>query len=369
MSGASGGHGVLVAGVGVVAAAAGLLPTPVGAQMGSELEVERVAGATTSRVEFLGDGFYLMRAERTQGDDAWTDRVGVQLPGSLLALSGHVSLFVEDRPGRLGYGGAFELGQGVLALGGTVQRADQVAFTGGYVRLRGSDVDVGLGGGRTERDWVGHGVFYEKGTRFSVAVGGVAGPGYALQHLSATWHPPVRGTRPGAFFTAERRSEDAWFVEAFATDRADFGYMTSWGAYGMDQWPHTRTFEAVGDVMRYVRPSIMNQDRAAGMGIAGGRIERSGGATVTTVDARVFPVRIVRRLAGNPGWADSDPDGGYLRDQVLPSLMVGAFRNVEGGSATAVGQVRLPPFLVYAEADLGGGEPYLFIQYRVGAPD
>ena len=228
-------------------------------------------------MELLNGGLYTLRAERTQTDGAHTDRLGVRLPGSLLSLFGYLSLFLEDRPEEFAYGTNFELGSGLFAVGGSVER-DEDAFTGGYLKLRSADLELGLGGGRTAQDWIGHGAVYAKGASFSVAMGGVAGPGRALQHLAGTWHPATRGAGPGAMFASERRNGNDWFVEAFFTDRANFNHFASWGRYGLDQWPHEKTFEAVGDLMRYFRPPIMNQERTTGMGIVGGRYQVRGGA-------------------------------------------------------------------------------------------
>ena len=350
----------------VFVAAAGLLPSRGSAQLTGELEVERADGATTSRVELLNGGSYIVRAERTQADGVHTDRLGVQLPGSLLSLTGYLSLFLEDRAEQFTYGTNFELGRGLFAVGGSVERAED-AFTGGYLKLRGADLEVGLGGGRSAQDWIGHGAVYAKGTSFSVALGWVSGGDRALQHLAGTWHPATRGAAPGAMFAAERRNGNDWFAEALFTDRANFNHFASWGRYGLDQWPHEKTFEALGDLMRYFRPPIMNQERTTGMGIVGGRYQVRGGVGETTLEARLFPVRIFRRLAGEPA-AARPPQGRYFRDRVLTSLMVGAFHEVGSDAVTALAQLGLPPLLVYAEANLRGGDPYLLIQYRVGIP-
>jgi hypothetical protein len=341
----------------------GFLPVRASAQLTGELEVEHEDGATTSRVEVLNGGLYTLRAERTQNDGVHTDIVGVRLPGSMLSLTGYVSLFLEDRPEEFAYGTNFELGSGLIAVGGSVER-DEDAYTGGYLKLRGADLELGLGGGRTAQDWIGHGAVYARGRVFSVAVGGAAGPGRAFQHLAGTWHPVTRGAGPGAIFAAERRNGNDWFVEALLTDQANFNHFASWGRYGMDQWPHEKTFEAVGDPMRYFRPPIMNQERTTGMGTVGGRYRVRGGVGTTTIEARAFPVRIFRRLAEE--WAVAGPGGQrYVRDRVLTTVMVGAFHDIGSGTATALAQLGLPPLLIYAEVDLRGGDPYLLIQYRV----
>jgi len=338
------------------------------AQLAGELEVERKEGETTSRLELLNEGLYILRAERTQTDEAHTDLLGVRLPGSLLSLSGYLSLFLEDRPDKFAYGTNFELGSGLFAVGGSVER-DEDTFTGGYLKLHGADIELGFGGGRATQDWIGHGAVYVKGTGFSVAMGGVAGPGRAFQHLAGTWHPVTRGAGPGAMFSSERRSGNDWSVEVLFADRANFNHFASWGRYGLDQWPHEKTFEAVGDPMRYFRPPIMNQERTTGMGIVGGRYQVRGGVGETTIDARVFPVRIFRRLAGEPAVAGGrTQQQRYVRDRVLTSLVVGAFHDVGSDTATTLAQLELPPILVYAEVDLRVDDPYLLIQYRVGIP-
>ena len=346
-------------------AVAGLLPVRASAQLAGELEIERKEGATISRLELLNGGLYTLRAERTQTDGVHTDLVGVRIPGSLVSLTGYLSLFLENRPEEFAYGTNFELGSGLIAVGGSVER-DEDAYTGGYLKLRGADFEVGLGGGRTAQDWIGHGAVYAKGNGFSVAMGGVAGRGRDFQHLAGTWHPATRGAGPGAIFASERRNGKDWFVEALITDRANFNHFASWGPYGLDQRPHEKTFEAVGDLMRYVRPPTMNQERTTGMGIVGGQYRVRDGVGETTLEARVFPVRIFRRLAGDPAVATARPEQQrYVRDRVLTSLMVGAFHDIGSGTATALAQIGLPPLLVYAEADLRGGDPYLLIRYRV----
>jgi hypothetical protein len=89
----------------------------------------------------------------------------------------------------------------------------------------------------------------------------------------------------------------------------------------------------------------------------------------TTIDARVFPVRIFRRLAGEPAVAGGrTQQQRYVRDRVLTSLVVGAFHDVGSDTATTLAQLELPPILVYAEVDLRVDDPYLLIQYRVGIP-
>ena len=338
------------------------------AQFAGELEVERKDGATTSRLELLNGGFYTLRAERTQIEGVHTDRLGVRLPGSLLSLSGYVSLFLEDRPEEFAYGTNFELGSGLIAVGGSVER-DEDAFTGGYLKLRRADFEVGLGGGRTAQDWIGHGAVYAKGNGFSVAMGGVAGRGRDFQHLAGTWYPATRGAGPGAIFASERRNGKDWLVEVFITDRANFNHFASWGRSGLDQFPHEKTFEAVGDPMRYLRPPTMNQERTTGMGIVGVRHRVRGGVGETTLEARVFPVRFLRIMTREPAATDAGPEQQrYVRDRVLTSLMVGAFHDIGSGSATALAQIGLPPLLVYAEVDLRGGKPYVLIQYRAGIP-
>ena len=122
-------------------AVAGLLPVRASAQLAGELEIERKEGATISRLELLNGGLYTLRAERTQTAGVHTDLVGVRLPGSLVSLTGYLSLFLEDRPDEFAYGTNFELGSGLIAVGGSVER-DEDAFTGGYLKLRGADLEV-----------------------------------------------------------------------------------------------------------------------------------------------------------------------------------------------------------------------------------
>ena len=342
---------------------------PVVAQYSAELEVERNEEATTTRFELLDGRFYALRAERRRAAGINTDRLGGQLPGRLFGLDGYTSLFLERRPGLTAYGTNFELGRGLLALGGSVERAD-LKFKGVYVKLGEEDLQVAIGGGERNSDAVWHGAVYAKGTRFSLAGGGSTGPGdTSYQHLAGTWHPAERGGASGGWFIVERDGPTDYLIEVNVAHRATFDHLTVWGAYGMDQWPHEKSFEALGDLMRYFRPSILNHERSGGAGVLGARYKVSGGEPSLTLDARAFPFRIFR---GSDPAAAGQAAGGEtgrrdLRSELLGGLMVGLAREVRGGDdLTLLGEVRLDPIVLYAELHPGAEtNAYLFLQYVV----
>ena len=80
---------------------------PASAQYSAQLEVERDERRTITRLELLNDRFYTLRAERIRSEGADVDRMGVQLPGSILGLDGYTSLFLEREPSRTAYGTNF----------------------------------------------------------------------------------------------------------------------------------------------------------------------------------------------------------------------------------------------------------------------
>jgi hypothetical protein len=77
---------------------------PAAAQYSAQLEVERDENRTITRLELLNDRFYTLRAERSRSDGVDIDRMGLQLPGSILGLDGYTSLFLERQPSRTVYG-------------------------------------------------------------------------------------------------------------------------------------------------------------------------------------------------------------------------------------------------------------------------
>lgn len=254
-------------------------------------------------------------------------------------------------------------------VGGSVERDDD-RYTGAHLKLRRPNAEIALGGGRRDSAWIQHGSVYVRGGRWSAAAGGARGPaGVDFQHFAASWHPLQRGGGPGARLIAERRSSRRYFAELMVADRANFNHFAVWGQYGIDQWPHRKTFEAVDDIMRYVRPPIFDHQYTAGVGIVGGRYEVKDGVEQVTLDARLYPVRIVHRPVPT-----QPPDArtgvrAYVLDRVLPAVMVGGFRETRTGTTTWVGQIDFPPLSVYGESSLqSGAEPYLFVQYRQGLP-
>jgi hypothetical protein len=339
---------------------------PAAAQYSAQLEVERDENRTITRLELLNDRFYTLRAERSRSDGVDIDRMGLQLPGSILGLDGYTSLFLERQPSRTVYGTNFEMGRGVLALGGSIERAEE-QFTGVYAKFRGGDVEIAAGGGSRDSEVVWHGAAYWKSERFSLVAGGAVGPGdVRYEHLAGTWHPEERGVDPGAWFSVERDGPRDYVIELNAAHRALFNHFTSWGAYNMDQWPHEKRFEALGDVMRYYRPSTRNQERSAGIGVIGGTYEVSGGSSSLLLDLRAFPFRIFGMPTSGTG-----PAGGVVtgpRDlgrELLQGVMVGlAPEVIGGGDVTWLGEVRLDPISLYAEVQTGAQtNAYFFLQY------
>jgi hypothetical protein len=331
-----------------------------------EFEVERAEDLTTSRVEWGRKGFYLLRMERRARPDDTTDRVGAQLPGSLLGLDGYVSAFLEDRSASTGVGTNFELGKGLWAVGGSLERSE-AHFTGAYLKLRTVDVELAGGGGSRDGDPVWHGGVYLKGTRWSLAAGGSLGPDEAeYSHVAATWHPAVtqRGLAPGAWMTFERDGPRAYTVEVALAHGANFGHLTSWGAYGMDQWPHEKRIEALGDVMRYFLPSIRNHERSSGFGVLAAEWDVVGGAGTLTLDGRTFPLR----------WLDDTPrrTGSGRRDllrELGRDAMVGWIEPLGDGAGTLLAELRLAPVVLYLEVPTASrADPYLFVQYVLRVP-
>jgi hypothetical protein len=337
---------------------------PATAQVRAELEVERRVG-TLSRIEVYDGALPILRAER-ELEDAALQRAALRLPASLLGLDGYGSVFFEDRTDTTEWGAAFELGRGLPALGGSVERGPD-RFAGLYLKLRRPNVEIAVGGGDRNGDAIGHGALYLRGPRWSVGAGGARGPGGVdFQHLAATWHPVQRGAAPGGRFIAERRAADRWFAELMLTDRAGFNHFAVWGQYGISEWPHRKTFEAADDITRYVRPPIFLHGYTTGALAVSGRYQRTFDTRELTLDARVFPVRGLR-YGADPATPARGGVRGYLADQVLPSLMVGAFRRTRARTTTWVGEIGLPPFGLYVEAPTQpGARTYLFVQYRQG---
>ncbi len=341
-----------------------LSPASATAQRRAEAEVERKNGISTSRVELYDGATPIMRAEREHRTDP-VQRLGLLFPGRIVGLDGYVSAFLEDRVDRTAYGTGFEIGRGIPMLGGSVER-DSIGFTGLYLKLRRPNAEIGFGGGDREGEWITHAALYLKGPRWSAALGGARGPGGVnFEHLAATWHPLQRGASPGARLIAERRSSDRYAAELMVADGANFNHFAVWGQFGMDQFPHRKTFEAVGDVMRYVRPPTFLHGYSVGRGVVTGRYELRNGVREITLDARVFPVRLFgrNRRDARPGVP------AYLIDRVLPSIMLGGFRKTQARTNTWVGEMALPPFSIYAEAPAQeGARPYLFFQYQQAMP-
>jgi len=352
----------------VLGIALGLFGQPVLAQYSAQLEVERDAGATTTRFELLDGRFYALRAEQRRADDVNTDRLGVQMPGSLIGLDGYVSLFLEKRPSLTAYGSNFELGRGLLSLGGSVERADR-DYTGAYAKIGGEHLQFAIGGGQHDEAAIWHGAAYVKGSRYSLVAGGSNGPGdTGYQHLAGTWHPTERGGASGGWLIAERDGPRDYLIEVNLAHQATFDYLTTWGAYGMDQWPHEKRFEALGDLMRYFRPSIFNHERSGGAGVLGASYEVNGGESTLTLDARTFPFRILQGFESGARQASGDDtEGRDLRSELLRGLMVGLAHEVRGGDdLTLLGEVRLDPIVLYAELHHGAEtNAYVFLQYVV----
>ena len=155
------------------------------------------------------------------------------------------------------------------------------------------------GGGARDGRAVWHGAVYLKTERFSLATGGSLGPDEAAYtHVASTWHPAPdqRGRTPGGWMTFERDGPRNYGLEIAVAHDATFGHLTSWGAYGMDQWPHEKRIEGLGDVMRYFRPSIRNHERSAGMGVLAAEWDVVDGDGSLTLDARPSPsARFARR--------------------------------------------------------------------------
>ena len=339
-------------------------PLPVSAQHRVEVEAERRNGITTSRVELYDGATPLMRAESDLGENP-VRRLGLLLPGRTVGVDGYLTVFLEDRVDRTAVGTAFEVGRGVPMLGGSVERGD-VHYYGLYLKLRRPNAELGFGGGDRDGDWVSHGALYLKGPRWSAALGAARGAdGVDFEHFAATWHPAVRGGAPGARLIAERRSADRYASELMLADGANFNHFAVWGQFGMDQFPHRKTFEAVGDVMRYVRPPTFLHGYSLGRGVLTGRYEMRNGVREITLDGRVFPVRAFRDApaASDSGFAS------YLVDRVLRSIMLGGFRRTHARTNTWVGEIAFPPFSVYGEwPTLDGASPYLFLQYQQALP-
>ena len=348
--------------------AAAWAPSPAVAQRSAELEIERKYLRTTSRIEVYDGTVPVLRAERELDDDPF-QRVGIRIPGSALGVDGYVSLFLEDRPDHTDFGAAFEIGRGIPMLGGSVERGDD-RYAGLYLKLRSPDAEIAFGGGDRNGNAIGHAALYLKGARWSAAFGGARGSlGVDLGHFAATWHPTQRGAAPGARFRADRRSGDRYYTELMVVDRANFNHFTVWGQFGMDQFPHRKTFEAVGDITRYVLPPRLLHEYTSGAGVLTGRYEVTNGIREITLDARVFPVRAFSRLSSERRQVTRTGLAGYIVGRVLPTIMVGGFRRTRAGTNTWVGEIGFPPISIYAEAPTQeGAHPYLFVQYRQELP-
>jgi hypothetical protein len=336
------------------------------AQTAAEFELERDPEATTSRLELARGGFYLLRAERQDTPNGETHRVGAKLPGSLVGLDGYASLFLEDDPASTGVGTNFELGKGLWVVGGSLERAE-ADFSGAYVKMRAGDLEISGGGGARDGRAVWHGAAYLKTERFSLATGGSLGPDEsAYSHVAATWHPApdARGRTPGAWMTLERDGPRDYALEIALAHDATFGHLTSWGAYGMDQWPHEKRIEALGDVMRYFRPSIRNHERSAGLGVLAAEWDVDGGEGTLTLDARYYPFRLLRASPSPPA-----PPRRDLLAELLNDAMVGWIEPMGDEAGTLLAELRLDPVVLYVGVPRSNrSDPYVFVQYVLRAP-
>ena len=344
--------------------AAAWAPASAAAQRRAELELERRDLRTTSRIEVYDGTVPVLRAERELDDDPF-QRLGVRIPGSVLDVDGYVSLFLEDRSDRTDFGAAFEIGRGVPMLAGSVERGED-HYAGLYLKLRSPDAEIAFGGGDRNGDAIGHAALYVKGARWSAALGGARGShGVDFGHFAATWHPTQRGAAPGARLRADRRGGDRYYTEFMVADRANFDHFAVWGQFGMDQFPHRKTFEAVGDITRYVRPPRLLHEYTSGAGVLTGRYEVRNGIREITLDARVFPARAFSRLRPERRQVARAGLSGYIVRRVLPTIMVGGFRMTRAGANTWVGEIGFPPISFYAEVPTReGAHPYVFVQYR-----
>ena len=342
---------------------ASLAPGPVAAQVRGELEMER-RDRTLSRVELFHGATPVLRVEREIEDDPLL-RASARLPASVVGLDGFLSAFLVDRDSTTDLGTAFEIGKGVPMLGGSIEDG-AVRYAGAYLKLRWPNLEIAAGGGDRSGDAIGHAGLYVKRSRWSAALGGASGPpGVDFQHFAATWHPVQRGGAPGARLISERRSSDRWLAEVMFTDRANFNHFAVWGQFGMGEFPHRKTFEAVDDISRYVRPPIFLHHYTSGALGMSARYQRTLDVRELTLDARVFPVRALRRGATPNPTVSRGGVGGYFADRVLPSIMVGAFRRTRAGTGSWLGEIGFPPFSVFTEIPMqSGARTYLFVQYR-----
>jgi len=344
-------------------------PPSVSAQGSAELEIERGPQASVLRVELLDDGFYVFRAERRRIAGQDLDRVGFQFPGSLVGLTGYGSAFLENHWDYTGMGSNVKFGRGPVEIGGSLERAGARSFTGAFATVGGADWKLGFGGGDRNAEAVWHGAAYAKGTRYSLALGGSLGPArHKYSHYAATWHPAPaqRGRAPGAWVQLERDGPRDYEAELNLAHDANLGFLTTWGAYGMDEFPHEKRIIAMGDFMRYFRPSIRNHERSAGVGVLGARYRVLGDDRWMTLDGRFFPFRII---------VEADPSGGRgsgatrlpIGKAVLRGTMIGLMQPLRSSDySTILAEIRVDPIVMYSEIRTGAeSTAYFYLQYVV----
>jgi len=345
------------------------LPTCVGAQRSAELEFERDEQTSVLRAELLHDRFYVFRAERRRIGGRDLDRVGFQFPGSMIGLTGYGSAFLENHWDYTGMGSNVKFGRGPVEIGGSLERAGERRFTGAFATVGGEDWKLGFGGGDRNSEAVWHGAGYVKGTRFSAAVGGSVGPAnHKYSHYAATWHPAPeqRGHAPGAWIQVERDGPRDYEVELNLAHGANLGFMTTWGGYGMDEFPHEKRIIAMGDFMRYYRPPTRNHERSAGAGVLGARYRVLGDDRWITLDVRFYPFRMIAETDRTGGPVGAAPRRNVGRD-VLRGMMIGLMQPLRSSDhPTVLVEVRVDPIVVYSEIRTGAqSNGYVYLQYVV----
>lgn len=345
------------------------LPPCVGAQGSAELEFERDEQTSVLRAELLRDGFYIFRAERRRIAGQDLDRVGFQFPGSMVGLTGYGSAFLENHWDYTGLGSNVKFGRGPVEIGGSLERAGENRFTGAFATVGGEDWKLGFGGGDRNSEAVWHGAGYLKGTRFSAAVGGSLGPAdHKYSHFAATWHPAPaqRGGAPGAWLQVERDGPRDYEVELNFAHDAVFGFMTTWGRYGMDEFPHEKRIIAMGDFMRYYRPPIPNHERSAGAGVLGARYRVLGDDRWLMLDGRFYPFRMIAETdaTGGPGGTATWRTVGK---NLMHGTMIGLMQPFRASDhPTFLAEVRINPIVIYGEFRTGAdSSAHVYLQYVV----
>ena len=172
----------------------------------------------------------------------------------------------------------------------------------------------------------------------------------------------------GPGLKVERDGPGDYLVELNFADKPTFDYRMIWGSYGMDQSPmrgisrRSETRCATSDHrLGTMSVQVVRAYSAPGY-------EEEGGQPLLTLDAILFPFRILRGETFSSGENLGQASGPRnLPAELLRGLMIGFAQGLHGSrDITLMGELRLDPITLYAELETGAEtNTYLFLQYVV----